>query len=102
MDGDTEISDYKYNFDYLKLRVLQKFCLVIKQLRTELNTLEEERKKHMAVFIQDAADKLQQIWAKCHVSEYTKELFMAELDTTIDEDSQLSFYQENIEEWTQY
>ena len=25
---------------------------VIKQLKTELNTLEEERKKHMAVFIQ--------------------------------------------------
>jgi len=75
---------------------------VIKQLKTELNTLEEERKKHMAVFIQDAADKLQQIWAKCYVSDYTKEFFMAELDTKIDEESQLSFYQENIKEWTHY
>ena len=27
----------------------------------------------------DAADKLQQIWAKCYVSDYTKEFFMAEL-----------------------
>jgi len=75
---------------------------VIKQLKTELNALEEERKKHMAVFIQDAADKLQQIWEKCYVSDYTKEFFMAELDTKIDEESQLSFYQENIKEWTQY
>ena len=27
----------------------------------------------------DAADKLQQIWEKCYVSDYTKEFFMAEL-----------------------
>ena len=32
---------------------------VIEQLRVELNSLEEERKKHMAVFIQDANVKLQ-------------------------------------------
>ena len=32
---------------------------VIEQLRAELNSLEEERKKHMAVFIQDAGLKLQ-------------------------------------------
>ena len=31
---------------------------VIEQLRAELNSLEEERKKHMAVFIQDAGLKL--------------------------------------------
>ena len=46
----------------------------------------------MTVFIQDADDKLHQIWSKCYVSDYTKELFKAELDTKIDEDSQLSFY----------
>ena len=31
------------------------------------------------LFFSDAADKLQQIWEKCYVSDYTKEFFMAEL-----------------------
>jgi len=75
---------------------------VIKELKTDLKALEEERKKHMAVFIQDADDKLQQIWSKCYVSDYTKNKFLAELDNKMDDEEQLSFYQESIKEWTNF
>jgi len=75
---------------------------VIEQLRAELNSLEEERKKHMAVFIQDAGLKLQTIWEKCYVDEQTKEKFISDLEAKIDEESQLDFYKENIKEWTEF
>ena len=75
---------------------------VITQLRAELEALEKERKKHMAVFIQKAGDDLQIIWEKCYVSKETKETFINELESKIDDESQLTFYKENIKMWTNF
>merc|ERR1711874_943790 len=72
---------------------------VIKDLHLQLKDLEEERKKHLAVFIQDADARIQQFWKKCYVSEAEKEKFVAEIDIKIDEEDQLSHYQENIKKW---
>jgi len=75
---------------------------VVKNLRNELNSLEEERRKHLAVFIQDAKTKLQVIWKKCYVSEAEKEQFENEIEAKMDEDDQLNFYKENIKKWTSF
>ena len=75
---------------------------IIEQLRAELEALEKERKKHMVVFIQKAGEDLQNIWGKCYVSKTTKEKFMNDLESKIDDESQLDFYKENIKMWNNF
>ena len=75
---------------------------VIEQLRAELEALEKERKKHMVVFIQKAGEELQNIWRKCYVSKTTKEKFMNDLESKIDDESQLGFYKDNIKLWNNF
>lgn len=77
-------------------------CRVIEELREELKCLEEERKKHMAVFIKSAADELDQIWTKCYADKDAKRTFEAILATKDDEESQLTHYESNIKAWKKY
>ena len=48
---------------------------IINELREELQCLEQERKKHMAVFIKAAATELEQVWDKCYAGEDAKSTF---------------------------
>jgi len=73
---------------------------VIKDLKSQLQSLEDERRKHLAVFIQDANTKLQDLWKKCYVSEAEKEEFLDKIEAKFDEEDQLTFYKENIKKWT--
>lgn len=76
---------------------------MIEELRVELGCLEEERKKHMVVFIKSASQELQQIWAKCYASNDAKNTFNAILDTKMDdEESVLAHYESNIKAWQKF
>lgn len=76
---------------------------MIDELRVELGCLEEERKKHMAVFIKSASQELQQIWDQCYAGTDAKQTFNAILDTKMDdEENVLAHYESNIKAWQKF
>ena len=59
---------------------------VVGELQEELALLEQERKKHMKVFIESAANELEQIWTKCFVSDQDKDNFKVKLEQNMEDE----------------
>jgi len=75
----------------------------INELRDELTCLEEERRKHMSLFIKSAASDLEQIWEQCYAGEDTKSTFKSILDTKDDdEEAILNLYESNVKAWKSF
>ncbi len=73
---------------------------MIEEFRQELKCLEEERKKHMSIFIKSAASDLEQLWEKCYASDDVKTAFNSILDTKDDDEELiLTHYESNIKAW---
>ena len=76
---------------------------IIAELREELTCLEEERKKHMKVFIESAEKDLRQIWNRCYAGEDAKSTFKAILDTKEDDEEAILYhYESNIKTWKSF
>ena len=76
---------------------------VVAELQEDLAQLEQERKKHMKVFIESAANELEQMWDNCFVSETEKQIFKAHLDQNPDdEEFVLEQYESQVQTWSKY
>eukprot|EP00093_Oithona_nana_P011286 11286.XXX_371448_373447_1 [CDS] Oithona nana genome sequencing. len=76
---------------------------VVAELQEDLAQLEQERKKHMKVFIESAANELEQMWDNCFVSDTEKQIFKAQLDQNPDdEEFVLEQYESQVQTWSKY
>lgn len=76
---------------------------VVAELQEDLAHLEQERKKHMKVFIKSAEDELEQMWANCFVSDAEKQVFYGQLEQNPnDEEFVLEQYESQVQAWNKY
>ena len=72
-------------------------------MQVQFHELEEERRKHMDVFIKSAQVELDKIWGKCYVSEDDKTSFYAMLETKVrDPESTLELYESHLDNWKKF
>ena len=75
----------------------------ILQLQEQFHELEEERRKHMDVFIKSDQVELEKIWKSCYISENEKTSFYAILETKVgDPESTLELYESHIDNWKKF
>ena len=90
-------------FFFLKKDTQNKIFHYILQLQEQFHELEEERRKHMDVFIQSAQVELEKIWKSCYISENEKTSFYAILETKVgDPESTLELYESHIDNWKKF
>lgn len=76
---------------------------IVGELQEELTQLEQERKKHMKLFIESASTELEQEWTKCFASDKDKIAFNAKVDKNLeDEEYVLEQYENETQIWKKY